>query len=367
MKLEIGRKINFNAGPAGLPLPVLEQAQAELVDYHGTGMSIVEHSHRGKAYEAAHVEALNLFGELLGLPSTHAVLALQGGASLQFAMLPLNFLPAGRSADYIVTGHWAKIAFSEAGKVGTVRKAADSVQADKRYLRLPKAEEISIDPKAAYVHMTSNNTIYGTQWSSLPDTKGAPLVSDMSSDILSRPIDAARHHMIYAGAQKNLGPSGLTVVAINKDWLKESRTDIPDILRYQKHLDANSLYHTPPSFSVYLFGLNLKWIKSQGGAKGMESRNKTKSDLLYSTLDRLSGFYKAPVEKASRSWMNVVFQTPTPALDDAFCAEAEKAGMTGLKGHRSAGGVRASLYNAVSPDDVKTLTSFMEDFAKRNG
>ncbi|MFI5360493.1 MAG: 3-phosphoserine/phosphohydroxythreonine transaminase [Elusimicrobiota bacterium] len=361
------RKINFNAGPAGLPLSVLEQAQSEFVDYHGTGMSIVEHSHRGKAYEAAHNEALALFAELLNLPFSHTVLALQGGASLQFAMLPLNFLPAGRSADYIVTGHWAKTAFSEAGRVGTVRKAADTVEADKRYVRLPRPEEISLDPKAVYVHMTSNNTIFGTQWTKLPDTKGVPLVSDMSSDILSRPVDAARHRMIYAGAQKNLGPSGLTVVAIDKDWLKESRADIPDILRYQKHADANSLYHTPPSFSVYLFGLNLKWIKANGGAAGMEKRNKAKSDSLYGALDRLSGFYSAPVEKASRSWMNVVFRTPKPEFDDAFAAEAEKAGMVGLKGHRSAGGLRASLYNAVSPDDVKTLVAFMDDFAKRKG
>ena len=363
----MNRIINFNAGPAGLPLPVLEEAQKELVEFRGTGMSIMEHSHRGKAYEAVHNEAAALFAELLGLPKSHAVLLLQGGASLQFAMLPMNFLPAGRSADYIVTGHWAKTAFGEAGKVGTVRKAADSVGADKVYLRLPKADELSVDSSAAYVHMTSNNTIFGTQWHSLPDAKGRPLVSDMSSDILSRPVDAAKHAMIYAGAQKNLGPSGLTVVAIDREWVKQSRTDIPDILRYQKHLDANSLYHTPPSFGVYLFGLNLKWIKANGGAAGMETRNKTKADLLYGALDRLSGFYKAPVEKHSRSWMNVVFRTPTPELDDAFCAEAEKAGMTGLKGHRSAGGVRASLYNAVSPDNVKTLVSFMDDFAKRKG
>ena len=361
------RTINFNAGPAGLPLPVLEQAQSEFVDYRGTGMSIVEHSHRGKAYEAAHSEALSLFAELLALPPTHGVIALQGGASLQFAMLPMNFLPAGRSADYLITGHWAKTACKEAGRVGNVRAAADSAEADKRYLRLPRAGEISIDPKAAYVHMTSNNTIFGTQWRELPDASGVPLVSDMSSDILSRPIDAARHALLYAGAQKNLGPAGLTVVAVNRDWLKQSRTDIPDILRYQTHLEAKSLYHTPPSFAVYLFGLNLRWIKAHGGTAGMEARNRAKSELLYGTLDRLSGFYAAPVEKASRSWMNVVFRTPTPALDEAFCAEAEKAGMAGLKGHRSAGGVRASLYNAVSLEDVKTLASFVEDFAKRKG
>ena len=363
----MSRKINFNAGPAGLPLAVLEQAQSEFMDYQGTGMSILEHSHRGKAYETAHGEALALFAELLGLPSTHGVIALQGGASLQFAMLPMNFLPAGRSADYLVTGHWAKLAFAEAGRVGTTRKAADSAEADSRFLRLPRPNEIAIDPKAVYVHMTSNNTIFGTQWRELPDAKGVPLVSDMSSDILSRPIDAGRHHMIYAGAQKNLGPSGLTVVAVNKDWLKEARTDIPEILRYRTHLDAKSLHHTPPSFAVYLFGLNLKWIKAHGGTVGMEARNKTKADLLYGALERLSGFYTAPVEKASRSRMNVVFRLPTSDLDEIFCAEAEKAGMTGLKGHRSAGGVRASLYNAVSPDDVKELVRFIDDFARRKG
>ncbi len=361
------RKLNFNAGPAGLPLPVLEEARDQFVDFRGTGMSLVEHGHRGKAYDAVHQEALALFAELLNLPKTHGALLLQGGASLQFAMLPLNFLPAGKSADYIVTGHWAKLAFSEAGKLGAVRKAADCANADKTYTRLPKPEEISLDANAAYVHMTSNNTIFGTEWSSLPDVKGARLVADMSSDILSRPIDAAKFSLIYAGAQKNLGPAGLTAVIVDRDWLKDARADVPDILRYQKHLDAQSLYHTPPVFAIYLFGLNLKWIKAQGGAAGMEARNRAKADALYGALDRLSGFYQAPVEKSARSWMNVVFRTPTPELDDAFASEAAKAGMEGLKGHRSAGGLRASLYNAVSPDDVKALVSFLDDFAKRKG
>ncbi len=361
------RKINFNAGPAGLPLPVLQEAREQFVDFKETGMSLIEHSHRGKAYEAVHQEAIALFSELLELPPSHGVVLLQGGASLQFAMVPLNFLPQGRSADYLLTGHWAKIAFSEAGKIGTARAAADSVGADKLYTRLPTADEIKVDSSAAYVHMTSNNTIFGTQYHALPDAKGRPLVSDMSSDILSRPVDARRHALIYAGAQKNLGPSGLTVIVIDKEWLKQARTDIPDILRYQKHLDAGSLYHTPPSFAVYLFGLNLKWIKANGGAAGMESRNRAKSDALYGALDRLSVFYSAPVEKSARSWMNVVFRTPTPALDDEFCAEASKAGMEGLKGHRSAGGVRASLYNAVSLDNVKALVAFMEEFARKKG
>jgi phosphoserine aminotransferase len=361
------RKINFNAGPAGLPLPVLEEAQAELVDFAGTGMSIMEHSHRGKAYDRVHEQALADFSELMALPKSHAPLVLQGGASLQFAMLALNFLKPGRSADYLLTGHWSKLAMQEASRLGTVRTAADAFGPDKRCTRIPKAEEISIDPTAVYAHLTSNNTIFGTQWHAWPDAKGVPLVADMSSDILSRPVDSGRFSLIYAGAQKNLGPSGLTVVAVNREWLREARTDIPDILRYSVHAEAKSLYHTPPTFAVYLFGRVLQWMKANGGAAGMEERNKAKAELLYGTLDRLSGFYKAPVEKAARSWMNVVYRTPTPEQDELFCAEAEKAGMTGLKGHRSAGGVRASLYNAVSLDDVKALVSFMDDFAKRKG
>jgi len=361
------RKINFNAGPAGLPLPVLERAQKELVDFAGTGMSIMEHSHRGKAYDAVHAAALADFAELMALPKTHSVIFLQGGASLQFAMLPLNFLKPGRSADYLLTGHWSKVAMSEAARLGTVRAAADVFTPEKTCVRIPRPEEIAIAPDAVYAHLTSNNTIFGTQWSAWPDAKGVPLVADMSSDILSRPVDASKFSMIYAGAQKNLGPSGGTLVAVDREWLKDARHDIPDILRYSVHSEAKSLYHTPPTFAVYAAGLVLKWIKENGGAAGMEARNRAKADALYGALDRLSGFYKAPVEKTSRSWMNVVFRTPSPAQDEAFCAEAEKAGMTGLKGHRSAGGVRASLYNAVSLEDVKTLTSFMDEFAKKKG
>lgn len=361
------RKLNFNAGPAGLPLSVLREAEKELVDFRGTGLSLMEHSHRGKAYEAVHNQAVADFTELLGVPSTHGVVLLQGGASLQFAMLPLNFLPSGKSADYVVTGHWAKLAFQEAGKIGTVRKAADTANGDKTYTRIPAASELSVSADAGYVHITTNNTIFGTQYHSVPDVQKRPLAADMSSDILCRPTDVSKFSFIYAGAQKNLGPAGLTAAVVDKEWLKSSRQDIPDILRYQKHLDANSLYHTPPCYAIYMFGLNLKWIKARGGAAGMEARNKSKADALYGALDRLSGFYKAPVEKAARSRMNVVFRAPSPELDDALCAEAEKAGMTGLKGHRSAGGVRASLYNAVSPEDVNALVSFLEDFAKRKG
>ncbi len=361
------RKLNFNAGPAALPLPVLERAQRELLDFEGTGISILEHSHRGKDYDRVHEEVLSLFTELMALPKSHCALLVQGGASLQFAMLPMNFLKSGRSADYLVTGYWAKLAFEEAQRVGKARAACDTAGPGGQHTRIPSSKDISLDAKAAYVHITTNNTLYGTQWRELPDSKGVPLVADMSSDILSRPVDAGRLALIYAGAQKNLGPAGLALIALERDWLKEARADLPDILSYAVHLKAKSIYHTPPTFAVYLVGLQLKWIKDNGGAPGMEKRNIAKADLLYATLDRLKGFYRAPVETASRSLMNVVFHLPSPDLDDAFCAEAAKEGIVGMKGHRNVGGMRVSLYNAISLSDVKTLSSFMDAFAKRRG
>lgn len=361
------RKISFNAGPAALPLPVLERAREELLDFQGTGLSILEHSHRGSEYDRVHAEALELFGELLDLPKSHSALMLQGGASLQFAMLPMNFLRAGRSADYAVTGHWARLAFEEARRLGAARAACDTAGPDGRHARVPKPGELLLDPKAAYLHITTNNTIFGTQWHTLPDSRGVPLVADMCSDVLSRPVNAAKFALIYAGAQKNLGPAGLALVAVDRDWLKTARTDLPDILSYAVHLEARSIYHTPPTFAVYLVGLQLQWIKANGGTAGMEKRNKAKAELLYGTLDRLSGFYAAPAEKASRSLMNAVFHAPSPELDDLFCAEAEKEGLTGMKGHRAAGGMRVSLYNAISLEDVQALSAFMDSFAKRRG
>ena len=361
------RKISFNAGPAALPLPVLEQAQRDLLDFAGTGLSMLEHSHRGKDYDRVHEEALALFSELLDLPKSHAAVMVQGGASLQFAMLPLNFLRPGASADYLVTGHWARLAYEEAVRAGKARKACDTPEADGKHVRLPRPEEVSVDPKAAYLHLTSNNTIFGTQWHAWPDSKGVPLVADMCSDILSRPLDVKRFSLIYAGAQKNLGPAGLALAVVERDWLKTARTDLPDILSYQVHLDARSIYHTPPTFSVYLLGLQLKWIKANGGAAGMEKRNKAKAELLYGTLDRLKDFYTAPVEKASRSLMNAVFRLETPELDDEFCRAAAKEGLVGLKGHRASGGMRVSLYNAINLEDVAALTDFMADFAKSKG
>lgn len=361
------RKISFNAGPATLPLTVLERAKAEFLDFEGTGLSMLEHSHRGPEYDKVHQDVLELFAELMSLPKSHQVLLLQGGASLQFAMLPMNFAGAGRSCDYLVTGHWARLAFEEAKRVGPARAAADTADKDGRHARLPAPEQVSVAPDAAYVHFTTNNTIFGTQWKSWPDAKGRPLVADMSSDILSRPMDVSKLAMLYAGAQKNLGPAGLAVVAVDGDFLKTARKDVPDILSYAVHAKARSIYHTPPTFSVYLVRLMLQWVKANGGAAGMGKRNDAKTAELYGAVDRLKEFYRCPVEPAARSAMNAVFRLPTPQLEDLFVGEAEGQGLVGLKGHRSAGGIRVSMYNAVSLEDVKALTAFMADFAKRKG
>jgi phosphoserine aminotransferase len=361
------RAINFNAGPAGLPVPALERARDELIDFQGSGMSIIEHSHRGKEYEAVHDEAIALLTRLLGIPDTHQVLFLQGGASQQFAMVPMNFLPRGGSADYVVTGTWGEKALDEAKILGTPRVACTTINPDKRYTRIPRQAELELDPKAAYVHITSNNTIFGTQWHAFPQVSPVPLVADMSSDFLWRPTDVSRFAFIYAGAQKNLGPSGVTVVLIRKDFMATGRKDIPKIFRYSTFAENNSLYNTPPTFAIYLMRNVLAWIEKEGGLVGMERRNNEKAELLYSALDRMSSFYRAPVEKAARSTMNIVFRLPTEELDDRFVAEAKKQRMWGLKGHRSAGGIRVSAYNAVSPENIRALVTFMESFAKANG
>ncbi|HEY1335055.1 MAG TPA: 3-phosphoserine/phosphohydroxythreonine transaminase, partial [Myxococcaceae bacterium] len=339
------RAINFNAGPAGLPLPALERARDELIDFQGSGMSILEHSHRGKQYEAVHDEAIALLTKLLGMPDTHQVLFLQGGASQQFAMVPMNFLPRGGSADYVVTGTWGEKALDEAKILGTPRVACTTINPDKHYTRIPRQSELELDPKAAYVHITSNNTIFGTQWHAFPQVSPVPLVADMSSDFLWRPTDVSRFAFIYAGAQKNLGPSGVTVVLIRKDFMATGRKDIPKIFRYSTFAENNSLYNTPPTFAIYLMRNVLAWIAKEGGLVAMERRNNEKAEILYSVLDRMSSFYRAPVEKAARSTMNIVFRLPSEELDDRFVSEAKKQGMWGLKGHRSAGGIRVSAYN----------------------
>jgi phosphoserine aminotransferase len=361
------RVINFNAGPAGLPLPALERARDELIDFQGSGMSIMEHSHRGKEYEAVHNEAIALLTELLGIPDSHQVLFLQGGASLQFAQVPMNFLPADGSADYVITGGWSEKALEEAKVIGKPQVACTTVNADKRYTRIPKQSELKLDPKAAYVHTTSNNTLFGTQWLDFPDTGAVPHICDMSSDFLWRKFDVSKFGLIYAGAQKNLGPSGVVIVVASKELIAKGRKDIPKVLRYSTHAENNSLYNTPPTLAIYLVRNVLAHMKKSGGLQQIEAVNREKGQLLYGALDRLNGFYKAPVEKDSRSVMNIVFRLSSEPLEDKFVSEAKKAGMVGLKGHRSVGGIRVSAYNAVSVENIKTLVSFMESFAKGNG
>ncbi len=353
---------NFNAGPSAIPLVALEQAQRELLEFEGTGMSILEHSHRGKAFEKVHDETLGLIKKLMAVPDTHDVLLLQGGAHAQFAMIPMNLLPAGKSADYVLTDGWSDRAFEECKNVGAARVAGKI----EGYGRIPRADELSLHADAAYVHLTSNNTLFGTQWHEFPET-AAPLVADMSSDILSRPVDVAKFALIYAGAQKNIGPSGITVVVIKKDAIAAGRTDIPKYFRYSTHAKERSLYNTPPTFSIYLARNVLRWLDAEGGVAAMAEKNRKKTDLLYAAIDARPDFYRAPVDKASRSRMNVVFRLPTEELDSKFCAEAEKAGMVGLKGHRSVGGVRASTYNAVPHASVEALVAFMDDFARKAG
>ncbi|APR76342.1 Phosphoserine aminotransferase [Minicystis rosea] len=361
----MARVHNFNAGPAGLPLPALERAQRELLDFEGTGMSIMEHSHRGKAYEAVHNEAIALTRELLDVPADYDVLFLQGGASLQFAQVPMNFLPAGKSADYIVTGGWAEKALQEAQRLGTARVAA-TTEHEKRYTRIPKQSELALDPNAAYVHMTSNNTLFGTQWHFWPEVGDVPLVADMSSDFMWKKFDVSKFSLIYAGAQKNIGPSGIVMVLVKKSFLATARKDIPVILRYETQASNNSLYNTPPTFAIYLIRNVLAYVKEIGGLDVMERENRRKGELLYGAIDADPDFFRGPVEKDSRSYMNVVFRLPSEELEKKFVAEAAKQGMVGLAGHRSTGGIRASTYNAVSYDSVATLVDFMKDFRKRS-
>lgn len=361
------RVINFNPGPAGLPLPALERARDELLDFQGSGMSIMEHSHRGKEYEAVHNEAIALLTELLGIPDTHQVLFLTGGASQQFAQLPMNYLTPEASADYLITGGWSEKAFDEAKYFGKPRVAATTLTADKRFTRIPKQEELKLDSKAAYVHMTTNNTLFGTQWHYVPEVGGVPLVADMSSDFLWKPTDVSRYAFIYAGAQKNIGPSGVLVAVASKEFIARGRKDIPKFFRYATHAENNSLYNTPPTLAIYLCRNVLAWLKGIGGLPEMERRNRRKGEVLYAAIDAQPDFYRAPVERESRSYMNVVFRLPTEQLDADFVAEAKKAGMVGLKGHRITGGVRVSTYNAVTVENVKTLADFMAHFVKTRG
>jgi phosphoserine aminotransferase len=356
---------NFNAGPAILPRPVLEQAQQELLDYQGIGMSVLEISHRSKEYEAINAEAEARIKRLLDLGDEYRVLFLQGGASMQFAMLPLNFLPPGAIADYLLTGAWAEKALEEAGKIGQARAAASTREGG--YRRMPRQDEIQLSPEPAYVHISSNETIQGTQWHSWPDVGDRPLVADMSSDILSRPIDARRFDLIYAGAQKNVGPAGATVVIIRQSFLERASSAPPTILRYATHVKNNSLYNTPPVFAVYLLNLTLGWIEQSGGLAAIEQRNQEKAETVYAAVDRSGGFYRGHAEPASRSLMNVTFRLPSEELEKQFVAESRAAGMVGLAGHRSVGGIRASIYNAIDLVACQALAGFMDEFLRNNG
>jgi phosphoserine aminotransferase len=361
------RVFNFAAGPAVLPLPVLEQIQRDLLALPGVGMSILEVSHRSKSFESILAQAEADMRTLADIPSNYRVLFLQGGASLQFSMVPMNLLAAGSTADYIDTGAWAEKAIVEARKVGIVR-VTGSPAADRR-TRIPEQSELTLTAGAAYVHMTSNNTIEGTEWKELPQVGDVPLVSDTSSDMFSRPIPIVRHGLIYAGAQKNLGPAGLTVVIVRDDLLQRSverASTLPTMLNYAVHAEHRSLYNTPPAIAVYTLGLVMKWLLERGGLAGIGAVNDRKASKLYAEIDR-TGFYRGTAQKNSRSLMNVTFRLPTEDLEKAFIQESTAAGLDGLQGHRAVGGMRASIYNAFPEAGVDALVSFMQHFERRLG
>jgi phosphoserine aminotransferase len=355
---------NFNAGPAILPPPVLERAQAELRDYAGVGISVLEMSHRAPEFEAINASAEALLKELMGVGAGWRALFMQGGATTQFSAVPMNLLPTGATADYIVAGHWGERAVAEAKLFGNAHVAASTEHGGFR--RVPEPAEVTLSASPAYVHITTNETIHGVQWPAIPNF-GAPLVADMSSDILAREIDAGQFALIYGGAQKNLGPAGVTVVLLREELLARSPKTLPTTLRYDVYAKNNSLYNTPPVFAIYLLDLVLRWIKDEGGAAAMERRNRRKAAAVYAAIDDSGGFYAGHAEPGSRSLMNITFRLPTPELESRFAKEAEAQGMIGLKGHRSVGGIRASLYNALGEDGANALAQFMGEFARRNG
>jgi phosphoserine aminotransferase len=359
----MARVYNFGAGPAVLPEDVLKEAQAEMLDYKGSGMSIMEHSHRGKEYEAVHDEAIANIQKLMGLTPDYAVLFLAGGASMQFAQVPMNLLGQAQIADYVNTGVWSAKAIKEAKLIGKVNVVADVTR--EKPSRIPSESELKFTPGAAYVHITSNETIEGTQWRSFPKTEAA-LVCDMSSDILSRPFDAKQFGLIYAGAQKNMGPSGVAVVVIRKDLAERASEKIPTMLRYKTHLAENSLYNTPPTLAIYLLMLTTRWLIKLGGVPAIAKINDAKAKKIYDAMDA-SQFYRGTAVRADRSNMNVTFRLPTEELEDRFVKESSAQGLKGLKGHRSVGGIRASIYNAFPAAGCDALVAFMKDFEKKNG
>jgi phosphoserine aminotransferase len=363
----IKRAFNFNAGPAALPLSVLERIREELLDWHGTGMSVMEMSHRSPEFEGIATRAEQGLRKHLAIPADYAVLFLQGGGSMQFTMAPMNLALAGKPVDLIHTGMWTGKALGELKK-SVLHNVAASTEAEK-FLRVPRQDEIRLSAEPSYVHLCTNNTIEGTQWHTVPETGSAPLVADMSSDIASRAVEVKKFGLIFAGAQKNLGPSGATVVIVRKDLAERADKNLPTLLQYRTHIKERSLYHTPPTFAIYIIGMVMEWIESEGGITAIEKRNEAKAKLLYDAIDSSSGYYVGPVEKPSRSRMNVVFRVAggDEAKEKKFANEAEAAGIVGTTGHRSVGGMRVSLYNAVTPEAVHALVSFMREFNRTNG
>ena len=368
------RAFNFNAGPAALPLPVLERIREELLDWRGSGMSVMEMSHRSPEYESISAAAEQKLRSLLAIPDDYAVIFLQGGGSLQFTMAPMNLCLPGKPVDVLHTGAWTSKAIDELKK-GFLHNIAASAESEK-FTRLPRPGEIKFSPDASYVHMCTNNTVEGTQWTAIPETGKVPLVADMSSDIASRPIEVKKFGLIFAGAQKNLGPSGVTVIILRKDLAERADKNLPTLLQYCTHIKEKSLYHTPPTFAVYVVGLVLEWIESLGGVPAIQKRNEAKAKLLYDTIESSGGFYRCPVEHSSRSKMNVIFRVDgtgskaaadREAVEKDFAAKAAAVGLVGTPGHRSIGGMRISLYNAVTLEAVEALTGFMREFQRTRG
>ena len=355
---------NFSAGPAVLPEVVLQRAQDELLDWHGSGMSVMEMSHRGPEFMAIAAKAEADLRTLLGIPADYHVLFLQGGAQAQNAFVPLNLLPAGGTADYVDTGHWAERSIAEARRYGRVNVAASS--ADRRHTCVPPRESWQLTPGAAYVHVTTNETIGGVEYHWVPDVGDVPLVADMSSHILSRPVDVARYGLIYAGAQKNIGPAGLTVVIVRKDLCGHARPECPSVFDYAAQAKAESMLNTPSTFAIYMAGLVFEWLLGQGGMPAIERANRAKAERLYAAIDA-SGFYRNPVQPADRSRMNVPFFLPDPALDKPFLEGAQARGLIQLKGHRAVGGMRASLYNAMPLAGVEALCAYLDEFRRAQG
>ncbi|HXY01291.1 MAG TPA: 3-phosphoserine/phosphohydroxythreonine transaminase [Candidatus Limnocylindrales bacterium] len=362
----VKRAHNFNAGPAALPLPVLECIREELLDYRGTGMSVMELSHRSAEFEAINNAAEQNLRRLLAIPEDYAVIFVQGGGSMQFSMVPMNLALPGKPVDVLHTGAWTAKAIGELKK-GVLHNIAASTEVEK-FTRVPRAEEIKHSPDASYTYLCTNNTIEGTQYHSLPPST-APLVADMSSDIASRPMDVSKFGLIFAGAQKNLGPSGVTVVIVRKDLAERADKNLPTLLQYRTHIKEKSLYHTPPTFAVYVLGLVTEWMESLGGLSGIQKRNETKAKLLYDTIDASNGYYRCPVEKSSRSVMNVVFRIAggDERVEKEFAKGATAANLVGTPGHRSVGGMRISLYNAVGQDAVEALVIYMREFQRTRG